>query len=373
MARQIEYQLFTDNSPKMRNPQVYDFDRTKGIEISVRKDGFIIRMSRYKTYLPEEVLIDRTFRDAIKKAYLLQIVQYGKCCNVKNLMISINGEVSCMYIESGDELLYPLCGYSLNKPLGKYWRNKQVLGVIANTPKSKYDRRFAALFAFAMARSKVFETERFMYLWMAVNSLYGHVSGMAKRDLSKEGKDWIKKEYAQIKFFSLTTGYPYQQINHSSTEEDKKENDKLRLYLEKICHSIQQSKDIPSFVNACRSDDRSNWWVNQIHELLDEYKCGGLIHPYMLMLLWFPYQIRCKYFHGEMAIPFLCYKDEHPLPALQVINHFLDEFLDNNLPHWFEQNNQEEVIKKIASACVVNKKGLNSCSIFPNVKIQLYF
>ena len=74
-------------------------------------------MYRSRVYKPDEILQDRTFRDAIKNAYLLQFLQYGQCCNVKALIVEINGVINTLSFDDENRLLYPLCGYKLLKPL----------------------------------------------------------------------------------------------------------------------------------------------------------------------------------------------------------------------------------------------------------------
>ena len=254
MAKQYEYLLYTPGCTIGRKPYCYDYGQTKGIRLYVKKEGFHISMHRSRAYKPDEILQERTFQDAIKKAYLLQLVQYGRCCNVKTLIVSTNGGANTLSFDNEDRLLYPLCGDKLRKPLDESWKNDQVIERIITTPKSGFDRRFAALFAFVMSRSKAFETERFMHLWMSLNAIYGVAAETARNNLPKE---WIKKEYAQIKFFSVILGYPYRAFNRNSTIEEKKENDHIRFSLERICASIP-SECIPSFVEACRNDDRSN-------------------------------------------------------------------------------------------------------------------
>jgi len=329
-------------------------------------------MCRYKAYSPEDILRDSAFRDAIKKAYLLQLLKYGKCRQEEELKLSVNGNNDSILIRDGNELLYPLCGYVLNKKLGHYWEKEQVVNRILSTPKSGYDRRFASLFALVTSRAKTLETERFIYLWIAMNALYGYVSEKGKRSLPKEGIEWIKKEFAQLKFFSLIMGYQYRSLNKGKTIDEKKQNNHLLFSLERLCASIP-SENTSSFVFACQKNDCSNQWVDEIHKLLKEFNADEDIHPYMLVLLWLPYQIRCKYFHGEATIPFLCFSDEHPIPALKVVNQVLDNFLDNNLPHWFMEECQEHTIESIAKACTFKKDYFESCSTFSKAKILLYF
>ena len=201
-----------------------------------------------------------------------------------------------------------------------------------------------------------------------------HCMGMLlrrqKKVVSEKGRKLFSKEYIQIRFFSMVMGYPYRAFNKSVSDAEKKDNTRIRFELERVCGSIP-SKHIKEFVTACRNDDQSNKWVYEIHGILNKNGVGELMHPYMLVLLWLPYQIRCKYFHGEFAVPLLCFENENPLPALKVVNETLDDYLDKNLAHWFKNENQIKTIKTIVDSCSFDNNGIICNTVQQGV--QLYF
>ena len=96
-----------------------------------------------------------------------------------------------------------------------FWK-PDIIQTILDTTKSKYDRRFAALFALMMAQSKEYESERFLYFWMAMNALYGY---MAEIHMEKNGKQ-LRKEAAQIRLISCfyNTSYYSQNDRNKNNE-----------------------------------------------------------------------------------------------------------------------------------------------------------
>ena len=50
---------------------------------------------------------------------------------------------------------------------------KTVEGILSKT-KTTYDSRIASLYALICSKSKHYEAERFIYLWMAFNGMYGY-------------------------------------------------------------------------------------------------------------------------------------------------------------------------------------------------------
>ncbi len=92
-----------------------------------------------------------------------------------------------------------------------------------------------------------------------------------------------------------------------------------------------------------------------------------VMHPYASLLLYLSYKMRCKYFHAEKALPLICFVNEHPLPVLRVLNVILEDYLDENLHRWFDDDLFKAsilpAIISLAENCVCNKKHLVSCVI----------
>ena len=78
MSQKNRYQLFTLGAKLSKNPMIYSFSTTKNIKMTVTEKYFFIQVDRTVKTSPEKILDDILFRDAIKKACLIQLILYGK-------------------------------------------------------------------------------------------------------------------------------------------------------------------------------------------------------------------------------------------------------------------------------------------------------
>lgn len=78
-------------------------------------------------------------------------------------------------------------------------------------------------------------------------------------------------------------------------------------------------------------------------ELIDEAFGSTEMDPKGFFIFWLPYQLRCKYFHGEKAVPMMSFSREAPIPTLCLVNNILEDFLDSELVKWFDNDLLETV------------------------------
>lgn len=211
MGKKFHYLLYRGIKTKNSSILSYSFSNTSNIRISVSQRGFSVEVEQTVLRNPSEILSNALFRDAIKKAVVIQMIKYNQIAN-GDLYVEINGENYCIYKDNEDsqeQLLYSMCGKKLLRKMKDNWTVASIHRLL-NTTKSKADRLDAALDAFLISKSKEFETERFVYLWMAMNGLYGFVSEEAcKYADDKKTKKWLSREASQIKFFTMFLNYPY--------------------------------------------------------------------------------------------------------------------------------------------------------------------
>ena len=362
MNRKTHYHLYSGKILDPVTSLTYVFSNTKCIQMIVSQRGFSVDVDRGVKNNPSSILQDPLFRDAVKKAAMLQLIIFGAYTE-EDLYVSIDGEVSCIFSRKtadNDLLLYSLCNKKLLRPMAKNWKDKSLLRILC-VPKSRKGRLDAALDALLISKSKVYETEKFIYLWMAMNGLYGFTSEIAvPLMISTKEKKWIKQEHGQIKFFAMLSGYPYR----GNPDDGDRVVQKLELALAGI-----KADEIESLISALKSNDDSNPYVCEIKAIF--VKAGlsrGVIHPYTALLLFMSYKIRCKYFHAEKALPLICFINEHPLPVLRVLNVILENYLDENLYRWFDNDFFEASILPeitvLAENCVCNKnQQLISCVV----------
>ena len=360
MYKKSLYRLYTPEIKQSETPLVYSYSSTKNIKITVKKNGFYIETERKRKPDAFNIYSDNLLLDAIRKACIIQLIKYGRIA-VNSLVLSVDNEEAVVFDDrdSKKPLIYGLCGNTLQRKMSEDWGRSQFERILKTT-KSSTNRLDASLYALLVAKSKTYETERFIYLWMAFNGLYGYIAEKAKAFCEEKSvRSWIDKEYAQLKFASMLFGFPYQGI----TDKDRENSFRFRMELEIAKIKPEEARD---FLFALENKVE-NEHVAAVENLLSEFgikKMSG----YAAVSIYFPYLMRCKYFHGERALPLLCFENEHPLPVLRILNVVIEDFVDRNIYKWFDaeclENGYHPEIKSLIQACKVKDgRFLQSCVV----------
>lgn len=151
------YILKTENGKVTRNPIYYKYGNTR-VSLYLTSEDFYLTYERPK--YDNSCLEDNYIKDALKKVELLYLVKNGKRAKYKKLFLIIGEDSFVLWDKQKNEpLVYSMIFGSTILKMAPEWRNHKILSFIANTAKSNYDRRFSALFALLIAKSKDFEIE----------------------------------------------------------------------------------------------------------------------------------------------------------------------------------------------------------------------
>lgn len=343
---------------------VYKYGNTSGIKISVAPLGYSVTVARCASKTPAEILKDNLFRDALRKVSRLQLVLYGKLSN-SPVYISIDGIEHCLtdnISAQNGSLIYSLCGTTLQRKIDSEWNDDALQGIL-NTTKSNSRRIDAALDALLIAKSKVYEFEKFVYLWMAMNGIYGYSAEIGRMYTAGENeKRWLKKEFGQLKFFCMLNDLSYR-----GNYENGVENNLLNR-IEELLTDIEE-RSFNGIREALITNDLDNPFVSGINDIFSDAGLNrGEMHPYAAILVFTSYRVRCKYFHAEKAIPLFCLENEHPIPILRFLNYILEDYLDNCIASWFDNilftADVVPTIRRIAESCIADRSGrLTSCIV----------
>jgi len=344
-------------------PIVYKYANTSNIQLRISRKGFSIEVFRTVKKAAHELSQDPLFKDALKKVTKIQLIKYGELLK-GTVLAQVGEEKTKLYEQDAIEIgstIYCMCGERLKRRLVNNWKDFSIQRV-ADVPKSRTGRLDAALDALLMAKSKEYETEKFIYLWMGMNGLYGYTAEIAKDYMpSKNELKWIKNEFAQLKFFSMINDYRYTTVGK---EQEQQIIRKIEFVLSKI-----RADQISELKYALKICDEDNEIVKNIQNIFLEFGIEqGKMHPYVALLLYTSYKIRCKYFHAVNTIPLICFENEHPIPVLRILNTLMEEYLDCNLNRWFDRNVFESIIRPrivlLAENCRCDKNGhLISCVV----------
>ena len=325
------YEITINQPLKKCTEVVYDYSATKGKGIKLQISNNAIRIIAYLSSLYENAAIvvstNNIFSDAIKKAFLLHLIVYSKNICIKKMSVSIDGEKSDIPIPQGGTAppLYSLVVDKLVNKTPKNWNNSDFLYTITSRTRSNQDTRWAALFAALYAKSKTFEIERFIYLWMSFNGIYNYFSDHIKplRPLNSKGN--LPKTYESDELRWLLQLFELGQEHISKDDSKHVANEAIAILRNTDITGIQSKDDLSDELKA------------QIEGVL--VKKDGTkydLSAFGYLLVSFAYYFRCNVFHADKPLPLFCYADEVELKCLHLINVLLENFIDNHLHRIFD-------------------------------------
>lgn len=315
--------LIFNSISKRYKKYIYSFGSTDGVELTISKSGFQITAELTKLYDKEEMLSGNTylFPDAIRKALLIYLLTYSKGLKIKSVTVKIDDDEDTTVFDNEPEPpVYSMINGDLVRNLPISFTNKPVIEYLLNTPKSKYDRRIASLFAFVTSKSKVYETERFIYLWTSFNGIY---SWLSRYIAEANGTDRYRREYKQIIGMQK-----YLSVGSETVGED----DKTR-----IANSVISVLKNYSVNDASRSFFEQKGIAESIEKELSKQNGSKYnLTAYGYLLTQLAYYFRCKIVHGSKPVLLFAYADDSELHCLQILNELLEEFIDEFLPKCFD-------------------------------------
>ena len=327
MSKKYSYEIIINKVPKRCKEFTYDYSATKGkgIKIRIAQNAIHICANISKLYISDKVVTvtNHIFSDAIKKALLLHIILYSKTICIKSMSVCIDGQIYDIPI-SGDKIEPPIYSLILDELVSEVpasWQNQNFINKILSSSPSNQDSRWNAVFSTLCAKNKSFEIERFIYLWMAFNGIYGYFS--PKINLCKLTPLRNISEATELEWFIQLHAWG---AEHIPRQQSKRIADEViaiirKIDVNKIKSSYDLSDELKSSIEKVLVDPNGN-----------KYN----ISAYGYLLVSFAYYFRCNVFHADKPLPLFCYADEAVLKCLHLINVLLEEFIDINLPLLFD-------------------------------------
>lgn len=317
----------------------YDFGRTKNIKISVAKGYICIEAKLENIYDKQEMLSQKVylFPDAIKKALLIHLIQFSEHIKIKTMTVHIDEDAECIIDTDKGHAppLYSMVIGKLNQSFLAKWEDASINGILSQT-KSSYDSRTAALVAFIYSKCKQYESERFIYLWMAFNGMYSYFSGLVPNTQSKKKRI---AECTQLRYLQRLLDVGDETI--SNTDKGEIAQKVIALIKDKpteITREFLESQDGQSLCNKIQSF------------LVKKDGTSYNLTPYGYLLTQFSYYYRCNLIHANKPLALFSYKDESDIYCLRAINSILEEFIEHNLHLWFDSKFVDEHLRPAASS-----------------------
>ena len=347
MARHT-YLISINRIPMSREPIEYKFRQTACV-LTCAKDAAAVRfgMGTKKTF--DDLISFRLdlVKDAMRKMYLLHAMRFDSRLRVRSITVTIDGE-SKTYEQGypGFPFLYSmLTAKSLGLP--ECWRDQAFLTTVLTATKSKTDsdHRYACLFSFLAGTGKVYESEKFICYWTAVNALYNYLFDCARplhaaahgaaryEDLSNKKKT-ITGDNVGIAMLQRLT------CSGSGIASKGVRDTNRRLYGAVKSHLRAVPRDdLPGLYRELLEhwDDPAWFPEGPLGDHLRE--CCALTgsSAWGFLVLDYAYYIRCNYLHGDKTTILFTAATDPELAAFRSLNVFLGEFLKEMIPLVFRE------------------------------------
>ena len=313
----ITYELVINRRGK-GNEYYFSYGSTRNIILSVTKSGTLISVQMTKDYSadPEQGKFLDLLKEGIKRAALVYLLQYQKPLHITSTTLTVLKNQQKTDIKLPDSMaFYQMFDKKLSRPISDQWKSPEVLQRILEYQKSgnELSRLMSALYAYLFSKTKNKETERFTYLWIAMNGFF-----------QTRYPEAVRNDRLQLKLFVND----YELGKEAATAKIRDDVGKLAaLELNKIEEPVTRE----SF-----KEERLKPFSNLIQIKIDKYgKKDFDTTPYGFMLTDFPYYLRCNLFHANRPIELFSFENDWELKSLRIVNGLLEEFLDQNLSSLF--------------------------------------
>ena len=319
----------------------YSYGNAKDGEIAISRDAVSVTFYLSEKHQTKKLYSAdfKVFSDAVKKALLLYMLHYSKPLILHSMTVTVGKDNETeQFSEARPAPIYSLITQELKPKLSEGWQGIKQAEAILSMRESKADSRLAALFALLCANSQEYETDRFVYNWMAINGMYNYLYSLYNAEAINSIKTNKKrgKEYEKIQSLLKTFGLGEQPIDTTKSVFSELKNEVLELLVS--CADEEFISGLTNPQSPIFLEIRNR--INSIAEIKDKH-----VTPYGLVLLYICYSIRCNTFHANSPVALLCYAEDTDLKQLRVLNKIMSGFLKANLHLWFDNEYVENRLR----------------------------
>ena len=354
------------NTPCKSQEAVYDYGSIKNISIAVEKQKAHIKYEVGALRTAEDILKFRykDFRDAYRKVILLHAIRFNSGLEIKKIIVKIDEE-SFLFDKDHDEIgFFPYMFSMIKKKdleLGESWKELEKDIVKLTGTQIKEDLRFSAAYSFLASKNREFLVDRFANLWTAMNAYYSFVAKMYEEKTMEDYK--LDSLTGKLKVFGrdaesmgLVSWLIFPQYTDISDKERLKALWKNNYDVEKNIEKYKIS-DIQELYNAS-IEEMQGKTLPEEYKILSNRASVFNVNLYQFFTLIYPYNLRCKYFHGNSPTILLAAYNDYELRALELVNYFLTQFLNKVIPDLFKEDfwNDERQKKAVEFIEFLSKK-----------------
>lgn len=313
MANQKFYYHVSVNHVQGVGKLVFSYGQTRDIALLINNRGASLYFQTTKNYFPdfEQSYVYNLTKEGIKRAALLFLLQYQKPLFIQNVSITISrGGKSLFSVDITDDMtFYQMFDRKLLRSINAEWKKNEIQNKILEYRKSNsvLTRSIASLYAYLFSKTKNKETEKFSYLWIAMNGFFASVSKMTR---DKDAMNAFLQKYELGT--TVLKGYERNKVCEPATFELLK---------------------IPEPITAENiEDDQHKSFSDFVRGKVAEYGEKDFdVTPYGFLLTDYPYYLRCTLFHAERPMELFSFESDWELKSLRIVNGLIEDFLDCNL------------------------------------------
>ncbi len=345
-----EYQCIINKTPSViSDSNIFNYEYKKNninvnVCIYMLKKGISVKYSSKGKYAEDIV------HDALKKVMLLNIIKYGVPLDVKSVYLikdseTENKKIESLYYKSSlyqeKRFIYSLAEDKFFHNIHTSWQkdNNFMNNILLCFEKKEYQPLDASLYALILSKTKMYESERFTWLWKAINGMYNfYWENFIKRH--KEGLR--SKETNQINAFArvnnLRTGFTdrnYKEKIYNDVidviNENWNGNDVTQETLQNEHKELAEQIEQKLFKRCTKRADRTAYDLD----------------AYTYLLLDMAYYYRCNLFHANKPVKLFSFEEEAEIKMLKVLNSVMEDHIERNLPNWFDSEyTQRELLPR---------------------------
>lgn len=333
-----QYKIIFNKNKKSKFKYTYRYSRNN-VNIEIGDNCIVISLissSRYNNKVIEDNV--KIFSNAIKKSMLVHLIKYSKSIKIDNIEFSIDDVQETIYNFKIDNkpIIFSLIDKIDDNMYSDF--SKKEIEELLKINSSDNDLRMVALTSFLIAQSKEYENEKFIYNWMAFNSLYNYIC--------KYTKD-IRQDCKKLKFYKYYIG--------KRLEVNSLNNNKIDIIKTIDKYILKNNVNNINFEKLKK----------EISSKIKQYDFDKE-DVYLFVLIDYIYSYRCKYFHGDKELILFNYANDDKIKILNSLNLLLKEFISFNLRKCFDNDFKEKISED------VNKKYLEYKAKTKNNEVQVW-
>ncbi len=347
MSPKNNYQVIINSNIESDEGYVYQFGLTKEISLKVEQQKAEICFRMNPLYSVEDLTSFkcRVFRDAFRKTFLIHVIKFDEGLEIKGIKIVINGK---KYQVNKNVSNFPFMYSMLNGSniiVPEKWKFTIVDYLIHSTKSgTDYDHINCAIQALLLGKSREFETDRLLNYWTSMNAVYNQLTRLYQEEYCMkigQSMDDLPSSKRAYKFDNVGMGALIATLDPGVILPKKYDSDdnykaafrKLNgLFNDTILDTLDElyNESLTNFENDYDSESK----YAELYELARNIN----LPLFFVLLLIYPYYLRCNYFHGSKVQPLVLAYNDVEFRDFRVCNYFLERFLDENIPDMLSQD-----------------------------------